>query len=560
MKQISITLGDLSLPVIVDKGNEYYPVSTISYNILKRNSSIISKNKKGVYETKLYNIDYSYCNGGVQQVNCINRTYLIEILNSLRLGAMSSEQRNNLNYLREYFGLDKVSDDERIINKYDYIHYNEFIQDAIKEVFDEDENIKWQLCSKCNNYYPFHEIFFKYNTSGKCLYSYCNECNNDIGFSISDRDLKSKYYRYGLESYIYNKNHDTIKIYEDYILSGKVSFPQEIRNKEDYLRIIDHLIKEGRIDKYKLNITDLLNKFKLRSLSKICDVDDIYTHLFGDNYYLYPWRYQTKIFKYKEITNDIINKIFNNYLFEHKCEIRDIFAFDYSIIIRSCRLIHYVNDIKYFAVQYNKFKYPGYMFKMPSSNYYKNDENLLFDLKYLIENDMMLDINKIPLYLTKSNLHKKANSLYHHIVSKKNGSLYHWVNKLYPNKFIEADFDVNPYRNEFDSDKEMYIHEILKEKFNNVIYNKRNTEITIDIIGMVPDWLVFTDNGVWIIEYFGMYDKGHSDNSRVSYYINKTHDKLNKYESVNGYNKLYLYPEDTYDDFLGCRNKLEQIE
>jgi hypothetical protein len=38
---------------------------------------------------------------------------------------------------------------------------------------------------------------------------------------------------------------------------------------------------------------------------------------------------------------------------------------------------------------------------------------------------------------------------------------------------------------------------------------------------MVPDWFVFTDRGVWVIEYFGLYDKRYTLNSRIDAYINK---------------------------------------
>ncbi|MNG04760.1 hypothetical protein D3C84_879150 [compost metagenome] len=173
---------------------------------------------------------------------------------------------------------------------------------------------------------------------------------------------------------------------------------------------------------------------------------------------------------------------------------------------------------------------------------------------------MKIPTEKIPLYLTKNVLQKKCLPLYRWIVTHKNKTIYEWVDILYPNKFIEADFEVNAYRNEFDSDTESFIHEILKSKFNNLIYNQKHTGRTITIDGMIPDWFVFTNKGVWIIEYFGMYDVRNKDNSRVRDYIKKTHRKLDKYKKLQGYNFIFLYPDDIDNDFLGCREKLKEID
>jgi hypothetical protein len=133
------------------------------------------------------------------------------------------------------------------------------------------------------------------------------------------------------------------------------------------------------------------------------------------------------------------------------------------------------------------------------------------------------------------------------------------VNELYPNKYIEADFDVNAYRNEFDSDTEAFIDDILRQEFKNVYYNQRNTNRTVTLNGNVPDWLVFTDNGVWIVEFLGMYLPDKTD-SRTLVYIEKTERKFKKYESVSGYNILYLLPEDIEKNFSGVKEKIKVIK
>jgi hypothetical protein len=213
------------------------------------------------------------------------------------------------------------------------------------------------------------------------------------------------------------------------------------------------------------------------------------------------------------------------------------------------------------VVHYYNFQYAGYLFKTKSKNYYKDESKLLFDLKYLVEQDMKIDIEKIPLYLTKYTLQKKALPIYHYIISKKNGSLYEWFNKLYPNKFTLHDFELNGYRNEFDSDKEMMINELLNENFNNVIYNQKHTERTIKLDEMIPDWLIITESGVWIVEYFGLYvERQYGKSSRVTDYIDKTKRKIERYKEMSGYKFIFLYPEDIEDDYRGCRDVIAKMK
>jgi len=58
--------------------------------------------------------------------------------------------------------------------------------------------------------------------------------------------------------------------------------------------------------------------------------------------------------------------------------------------------------------------------------------------------------------------------------------------------------------------------------------NQRNTENTINILGMIPDWFIFTNNGIWIIEYFGISSNQKEYNSRITDYKNKMYEKIEK--------------------------------
>ena len=134
-----------------------------------------------------------------------------------------------------------------------------------------------------------------------------------------------------------------------------------------------------------------------------------------------------------------------------------------------------------------------------------------------------------------------------------------WVNEVYPGKFIEEDFNIGVIRNSFDSAEEHTIHDILFGKFKNVLYNQRNTKNTIRILGMEPDWFIFTDNGVWVVEYFGISNNMKDYNTRITYYKKKTLKKIGKYEGMKWLGKVYIYPEDLKDNFKGLEEKLKVI-
>ena len=187
-------------------------------------------------------------------------------------------------------------------------------------------------------------------------------------------------------------------------------------------------------------------------------------------------------------------------------------------------------------------------------------------MKYFVEKDLKIPIEKIPLYVTKYALHEKSSALYRVITKDKKlrpyDTLFDWINDCYPNRFIEADFDINPYRSKFDSLEEAQVDEQLRLKFNNVIYNPRDKEYKVEIMGMIPDWIIITEKGCYLTEYYGMYSEGDiSSSHRLQRYKIKTEDKLKKYKKLerNGYKHLAIFPEDIRNNFEGLHKKIDNI-
>lgn len=575
VEQKTIELCGVKIPIIIEDGVEYYPISYLSEKVLLRKGSILPNNKnteKYSSYIKKYVIDMSFLNAGKQECRCISFDGLKEILLNLRSGRLSKEQKRRMNLLNKYLDVNKeVVVKDRFCNKpsANIINtYSEFIKDAIQDVLLENEDIIWQCCNKCGNIYPFHENFFKENKSSPYkLDTYCKVCkgwdHNRARLHIKRNDdyLNKIHSKYGESFYVLCRDHKTIDIYNFYIENEIYAFPEIISNKDDVILIIKYLYENGIVNKDNLTYDNLKVKCRINRIKEFLNLHDIYEMLCGKEYFLYPWKY--KSFKYYsdsvELNRDIAVKVYKNYLDEHGIKIKNTLDYDYISVAKKCCISSHVDeDILSFVVDLNDRSYGGYRYKINGVNYYKEKENRIFDLKWYIENELKVEIEKIPLYLTVTSLHNNALTLYN-VFRKYYVNLYWWVNEVYPDRFIEADFNVGLIRNEFDSIAENQIHNVLKNNLNNVIYNQRNTDNTITVGGYNPDWIVITDHGCWIVEYFGWYDEKLSYNPRVEKYIEKTHKKIDKYGELNNINKLYIYPYDLKNGYLGLLEKIKNI-
>ena len=94
-----------------------------------------------------------------------------------------------------------------------------------------------------------------------------------------------------------------------------------------------------------------------------------------------------------------------------------------------------------------------------------------------------------------------------------------------------------------------------------VIYNPRDDENRVEIMGMVPDFIIHTNKGCYLTEYFGLYSTNATNSSRLQNYMRKHSIKIKKYKELEvlGYKNLFIYPEDLKNDFEGLRNKVKNI-
>ena len=567
--QEKVLIGEISVPIIREEGTVYYPISFIMEKVLLKRTGASGLQKEYSIYIKKFKIDYGIATGGIQNVNCISEEGLKLILNNSKIGRLDVDQRKAMNVLLEYLHMDSISEDDRflknvskeMINKW---NYNEYIKDCIRYVLSEDPDVVWQKCSKCNNYYPYHKNFFRVNEhSGKeyPLYTVCRNCTctNTRGKDFiehPDNNLRTIYNKYGEQVYLLHRDHKVLEIYNHWIKEGNYNiFPKVINNEDDKIYLIKHCYKKGMFDECQdinLYVIKQICKFGITGKNIIKRINlDLYGVEFKNGE--------------EVITNiETAKQIFYNYIIKNNIIIDDIYNYNFEQLIKDTNLkgfmSRYKNNLLGFVMELYDNKYPAYKFKIRGGDKYWNvKENRIRALKYFIEKDMNVEIEKVPLYITLTAIRDKGTNTMYNVCKKYYNTLFEWVNEVYPDRFDPMDFDIHYVRNNFDSIEEAETHDVLKKKFKYVIYNPNNTDRTIKIDGKVPDWFVFTDKKCYIVEYFGLVINRDTNNSRVSDYKKRMEDKIEKYDLLDGYGKIYIFPEDLKDNFKGLIEKLDLI-
>lgn len=562
MQQKNIWIGDVEVPIIVDGGEEWFPVSYITTKVLLRSGkgAFINKNNREKYKEHLRVFKIKFGDKNTQSSRCISKEGLILALSTSYIGRLNVHQRISQNSLHKYFGLPLLPTDEQDSNYFnqEWISgYSEYEWNVIESEMNNSNINYYRMCSKCTRHFPLTDRFYsKNNNSSKGFNKVCKVCSGTIETFPHPNKKKEVFEDGGVVKSILIEN--IVEIYKAYRLGKLKYLPDCYKNKESYLKIIRYLFEEGEINEDNLTIYDIVKTFKLNDLYEFMSTDDLHSELYGEDFYLYSWKYPKFYFKDRELSYEIANNIIKNYIKCNNIQIDNIFTYDFEALFKDCKLTKLTEKDKlYFIVQFFDFKYAGYRFSLYSSAYYNNINNVLFDLRYLIEKDLKLKDEHISL-LTRNTIRRHSSSLYTYIFVNKHKSLYDLINLLYPNKFNEEDFEAK--NNGFDSSIEYCINEILKENFKNVFYNQRNIESTIRIDNLIPDWFIFSDNGVWIVEYFGLYDENqYGEYNVITEYIDKTKLKLKRYKKVNGYKFLFLYPSDIKKNYKGVYKVINKV-
>lgn len=568
MQQDKIYIGEIEVPIIIEDGVIYYPISFVMSKVLLKQTGQQGLQKDYSTYMKRLRINYGKDTGGIQNVNCISEEGLIKALGNSNVGRLGVDQKKAMNTLLKYLGEDEINKDNRFVKTIpiEYINkYNLYIRDCIDYVLELEPDVIWQKCTKCEKYYPYHINFFDSNQDGNSEYSLssiCRDCSqwdhNRAKTFIKGNNivLNHVYNTYGSIMYLIYKNHETIEIFNHWRKIGRNNLPSILKNKEDKLIIIKYMYDIGEFKQHKDLNDELIREVCGFGLGVI-KLDELYQYVLGIDYY-----------EYNSIVKDLdgAKLVFDSYIKENNIIIGDIFDLNYYDIFRKCHLGGFVrrcydNSALDFIMDYYDKQYPAYKFKGGYIKYWSNKKNRIESLRYFIEEDMKIELEKVPLYITLSALRNRGSSTLYTVCKNYYGSLFEWINEVYPERFNPNDFDIHYVRNDFDSIEEAEVHDVLTNTFNNVIYNPHNTDRTIKIEGKIPDWFLFTNTMCYIVEYFGMSrdQKNGSHNSRVDDYKKRMDDKIEKYDKLDRYGKLYIFPDDLKDNFSGLREKLKLI-
>jgi len=570
-EQERVLIGEVSVPVIREDDIMYYPINFIMEKVLLKKTGQQGLQQEYSQYIKKLKIDYGKDTGGIQNVNCVSEEGLKKALNNSKIGRLKVDQKKAMNILLNYLHMDLISEDNRFLNKVSEEmlskwKYNEYIMDCIKYVLENNPNIVWQKCTKCGNYYPYHINFYDVNPhSGKDypLNTICRDCkgwDHNRGKTYIkgiDSELNNIYNTYGEDIYKVYRDHKVLEIYNHWRTLKNKSIPKAINNEDDKLHIVKYCYDEGMFSEYPEIVTRVIHNICGFSVDGKGFIQRINKELFG-----------VDIRHGKEYIDDIeiAKQVFINYINKHNIIIEDVYTYKYDILLKDANLRgfmrRYGNNLLGYVMELYDNKYPAYKFNIPGGDkYWGIKENRVRALKYFIEEDMKIPIEKVPLYITLTALRNKGTSTMYNVCKKYYDSLFEWVDEAYPSRFDPKDFDIHYVRNDFDSIEEAEVHDILKSKFKNkVIYNPNNTERTIKIDGKVPDWLLFTNNKCYIVEYFGLdMERNTSHNSRIEDYKERTENKIEKYDKLDGYGKVYIFPDDLKDGFKGLMDKLDLI-
>lgn len=393
-KQETIRIGQVDIPIINDGDNTWYPISYICQKVIHRTSLDKKQLTKYKDNVQKYLIDFttkSNCNhNNIQECWCFNYQGITEFINTLKVGSLNLQQKQILNELckllkidRVFIEKDKFVDNIQINSK----DYDEYTYNCVDEMIQENKDVKFQLCTKCNKYYPYHTNFFEHDPYSKDenkLNTICRTCKawtHTRGKSYiqsCDNKLTRIYYSFRLELYRLYKNKDIIGIYEYYLQHDcNKAILKYIQSKEHYLKIISYCVKKHLFDEYET--------IDSKIISKVCKIGTIKVHITKAEL----MKIVNNISVDKELYFENVRTIFNTYLSKHNIIIEDVFSFPYYTYINKAHLLTYLrnqldNCTINFIMQYWNYEYPAYMFQHTPTKFYDNKQNRINDLKYLI--------------------------------------------------------------------------------------------------------------------------------------------------------------------------------
>lgn len=411
----------------------------------------------------------------------------------------------------------------------------------------------------------------------------CKKCIN--------KRVKSNFYKKRgiiLDFDKYMNTYSSIEWYE-FMYNGIInSIPIEISNKKNWIDIFRYVVldKCNLIDRKDIKNIDsiFISKYKLTTtFSKIDNKIYNILNICFPELKLKPWELKvTPLNYFKDDSNKIkaidwlletTNLTINN-LTKDKINIEKLFC---NNGLSSLLIVYFKgsNIIQWYCEQ-KGISYSKHELKHKRNGYWKSIDNFNYQIKRYIEfltnNNMIHDYKSdLPKLFTKSFLENtdfrmiyKSNKLYKHY-----DSIPHAVCYLFPkfnltiNDFIPIGIDNKTRLNSFEEKKvfDFIYDELGIKNIKSTGLSKRYKYVNSNHNEhYYPDFIIEgLLNKPIVIEYYGLYDLNHKENSMISNYIEKTNRKNNYYKNNDSIYYVDLYPNDLNNNYNGIKNKLNNI-
>lgn len=437
------------------------------------------------------------------------------------------------------------------------------------------EVIPKKKCNECLKVFPISDVFFLKEKRIKDGYeNRCRKCRTGKYKSIHNSNPKNKPV---IDPSIIKKFPTIEKQYDLYMEKNIVADKAFIL--DNHKEIFKYIISKENInlDDLKTLDRDWFKKYRLYSpllkyyKGRIFDfINTVYPDLFN------PWDFVTvgrqywnkkenRIAALKWFVNKLIKDKVIDSIDDLPLKINGNNFFDYGL---SGLLNIYYNH------SYNAFNdlYPNKFYMWQYANlpvgYIEQKKYRIQFFKELVEylNIKVSDIPKVLSYEYLSNAYNNIeNKVYlnkfKRIIDLYYKDLYEYVNEVYPNRFMREEF---PYKNHYitldnmkvRSEPERTIHHYFMSLNINFKYGDSVGRMNINNINVLPDWYIYKDDKIFLVEYYGMLDMRH-----VDFGYNDKYDMKEKlYNELCNDNNKYIYlplhKDDLKNNLAGSKRKL----
>lgn len=431
-----------------------------------------------------------------------------------------------------------------------------------------------KLCRSCEKLFPINKTFFlveKRQPDG--FENKCRKCRK--GRFLVSGDSKG---RIKIDHTIITKYKSIEEQYENFINTNSLPYRSFII--DNHLKIFKYIVTKENInitELNKLNRDWFKDKRLYGALLKIYNgiiydfINAAYPNVFN------PWDFITvgseywkkkdnRIKAIKWLIDKLLKEKYVNSIDEIPRKVSSSTFIENGLGTLMVKYYDHVSDAIN-EIYPNRFYIWQYIFA--PEGYYCNKQNRIKCIREFIEEYLKMDLRDIPKVLSYGYFDYNFNNdtyfnwFRNMLMNHYDSSVYKCINEVYPNMFVKKDF---PYKNHYPtldnivvrSEPERQIHHLFMNMKLDYKYGDYVGRMTLDNKEVLPDWYIYKNDRVYIVEYYGMLEVNDIDFG----YIDKYEKKEQLYKELCNCNSQYeyiaLYYDDLKNSYSGLINKLNK--